>query len=295
MKYSPITRIIYITIVLIISALACSSGTSDSGSLVESAPEQANGNSEASPTESGPTFFVVGDLVEVKDQLIALTSVELIGTTLIATFKVKNTGSEELTLSTFLSFSAKNDQSELLEEDIFDCGPSLGGTIVSGDVVTGQICWNGGSFPARIYYDPSLFGSGTVVWDVPQAATSDISLDADDLKSFAKGDVVEINNLTISLVEITIVNGRLTATFLIENIGTEELIISSFLSFDAKDSNGASLEMDIFDCSPGLDGTVVAGDMLRGSICWIGAAYPLTLYYDASLFGSGTIVWELTE
>lgn len=234
-------------------------------------------------------------MVEVKDQLIALTSVELQGTTLIATFKVKNTGSGELTLSTLLSFSAKNDQSELLEEDIFDCGPSLGGTIVSGDVVTGQICWTGGSFPARIYYDPSLFGSGTVAWDVPQAATSDVSIETDDLISFAISDVVEINNQTISLVEVTIVNGRLTATFLIENTGTSELNISSLLSFDAKDSNGASLEMDIFDCSPGLDGTIVAGDKLRGSICWVSAAFPITIYYDASLFGSGTVVWELTE
>lgn len=295
MKNHSFLRVISIFIVLVISALACGSGASDSGKLLESAGNTTDNSTEENSSDSVPAFFSVGDLVEVKDQIISLTSVELQGNILVATFAVKNTGPGELSLSTLLSFSAKNEQAELLEEDIFDCEPSLGGTIVSGDVITGKICWKGGSFPARIYFDPSLFGSGTVVWDIPQAASSQVLLNADELKSFAVGDVVEINDHTISLVEVSIVNERLTATFLIENMGSSELNISSILSFDTKDLNGASLEMDIFDCSPGLDGTLVVGDKLRGSICWTGASFPVTIYYDASLFGSGTIVWVLTE
>lgn len=301
MKNIKAVKLILIVFFLLASSLACAnSANSNSGVLVEPAPNEADSNSEENvaedaPEESAPAFFAVGDLVETSDEMIALTSVELQGNLLIATFKVKNTSSSELSLSTLLSFSAKNDQSELLEEDIFDCEPSLGGTVVSGDVVTGKICWKGGSFPARLYYDPNLFGSGTVVWDVPEAASINVTLEPDELTSYVVGDVIEIKDQTISLVEVTVVNGRLTATFLVENTGTDELNLSSLLSFDTRGSEGASLDMDIFDCSPGLDGTVVAGDKLRGSICWTGASFPLTIYYDVSLFGSGTVVWEINE
>lgn len=60
MKTTAITRVISLGFFLIISALACSSSTSDSGSLVEPASDQAEDNLEDNPTETGPVFLLLG-------------------------------------------------------------------------------------------------------------------------------------------------------------------------------------------------------------------------------------------
>jgi hypothetical protein len=56
------------------------------------------------------------------------------------------------------------------------------------------------------------------------------------------------------------------------------------------------LEQAIFNCNPGLDGKVLPGDLLRGNICWTGATSDMIkIYYEASLFGEGAVVWEITR
>lgn len=109
------------------------------------------------------------------------------------------------------------------------------------------------------------------------------------------GDIVQVGEHTITLTNATIQNGTLTATFSIENTGSEEISISSLLSFEARDAEGNKLEQSIFDCdSSSLDGKVLPGDRLKGSICWTApGAGPFRIYYEAELFGSGAVVWEV--
>jgi len=111
------------------------------------------------------------------------------------------------------------------------------------------------------------------------------------------GDIVQIKDHTIILNSASLQGSALRANFSIENMGAEEIAVSSIMSFDAKDSDGVTLEMDWFDCgaSP-LDGTVLTGDKLKGDICWSGATTnTVKIYYTTSFLSSGAVVWEITE
>jgi hypothetical protein len=111
------------------------------------------------------------------------------------------------------------------------------------------------------------------------------------------GDVIQVGNHTIVLNSAEVKGNILHANFTVENKGSEDLGVSSVLNFSAKDAEGTKLEQNIFDCgSSGLDGKVLPGDKLRGDICWSGATkMPIKIYYEANLFGSGAIVWEISQ
>jgi len=117
------------------------------------------------------------------------------------------------------------------------------------------------------------------------------------VETYGVGDVIQLKDHTIVLNEATIQGGALQANFTIENIGTDDLAVSSMLSFEAKLDDGTKLDQAIFDCpSSGLDGSVLSGDKLKGWICWSGASSsPVKIYYRASLLGSGAIVWEVAK
>jgi hypothetical protein len=113
---------------------------------------------------------------------------------------------------------------------------------------------------------------------------------------YGVGDVIQVENHTISLNSVEWVGNMLKVNFTIENKGSDEITISSFLLFSARNFEGEKLDQEIFDCSPGLDGSVLAGDRLRGNICYKGAdATPIRIYYEATLFGRGAIVWEVDK
>lgn len=110
---------------------------------------------------------------------------------------------------------------------------------------------------------------------------------------YSVGDVIQVEDHTIVLNSADIQHAIITANFTVENLGTEEMTISSLLCFSAKGSDGTKLGIDF--CSSGLDGTVLPGDKLKGNVCW---KYPpgvegVKVYYDASLFGKGTVVWGI--
>jgi hypothetical protein len=117
------------------------------------------------------------------------------------------------------------------------------------------------------------------------------------IEVFRVGDVVQANNHTIVLNRAGVQGGALKANFTIENTGSDDLAVSSLLSFSAKDSEGSKLEQDIFDCgSSSLDGKVLPGDKLKGDICWkTSAAGVFRIYYEPSLLGSGAVVWEVRK
>jgi len=114
---------------------------------------------------------------------------------------------------------------------------------------------------------------------------------------FKVGDIVEVDKHTIVLNSAEVKGGVVHANFTVENKDTSDLAMSSIMSFTAKDNEGTKLEQEIFDCgSSGLDGKVLPGDKLKGDICWKGAAsFPVKIYYEASLFGSGAVVWEVNQ
>jgi hypothetical protein len=116
------------------------------------------------------------------------------------------------------------------------------------------------------------------------------------MQVYRPGDIVQVRDHTIVLNTATITGGVLKANFTIENKGKADLAVSSMLSFSAKDGDSAKLEQQIFDCGPStLDGKVLPGDKLRGDICWKTTADSARIYYEASLFGSGAVVWEVKK
>ena len=110
------------------------------------------------------------------------------------------------------------------------------------------------------------------------------------------GDLVKTNDHVITLNSTRVENGVLFLNFTVENIGNEEINISSLLNFSARLDDGTSLEQEIFDCGTSLDGKVLVGDKLRGDICYAGAnSFPIKVYYEADWLGSGAVVWQINN
>lgn len=305
---------------LIMSILAC--GTSNTGqkvATVASTPPVKSGELSENPTSlPEPTtpakeateppapanvVYTVGDVVEVGDHRITLLGVTYKGNSLNANFLIENTGTEDLNVSSIMSFSAKDTEGTKLEQEIMDCsGGGLDGKVLPGDKLKGNICW---TLPTattfKLYYEASLFGSGAVVWSLdatnlpsPVADTTGTT-DLTGVTTYKVGDVVEVQTHRITLNSAKILNNILKANFTIENNGTEDLTVSSLMSFTAKADDGTKLEIEIFDCDgSSLDGTVLPSDKLKGNICWkTGGAKTANIYYEDSLFGSGAIVWSI--
>jgi hypothetical protein len=245
--------------------------------------------------------YKVGDVIDLGDHMIAMYGAEYRGDMLDAKFIVGNTGDKEINLSSLLSFSAKNPDSTKLDIDIFDCGSSLDGSMPPGDILRGEICWTGAQPGVKVYYEASLFGTGAVVWEVPETV-ADLDIQFPGLTDleikqtmYKVGELIDADGHYIALTGAEYQNDLLVASFILGNNSDSDVSISSMVSFSAKNPSGEKLEQEIFDCSPGLDGTMVPGDRLQGKICWKGAEPGTKIYYDASLFEAGMIVWEITE
>jgi hypothetical protein len=115
---------------------------------------------------------------------------------------------------------------------------------------------------------------------------------------FEVGDLIEVKEHTIRLNSIEYQGDMLVANFTVENNGDSDVSVSSMMSFSAKKEDGTKLDQEIFDCEgSGLDGKVLAGDKLRGNICWAGASPDdnIKIYYQSDLFGEGAVVWNAVE
>ncbi|MEJ5310505.1 MAG: hypothetical protein WHX52_12085 [Anaerolineae bacterium] len=255
----------------------------------------------SAPSTAAVATFKVGDLVEVEHHTIRLNRVEYQGDILIADFTIENKGSSDVNVSSLMSFSAKKADGTSLSQEIFDCPVSgLDGKVLPGDRLRGGICWSGASPDdgIRIYYQASLFGKGAVVWDAVAGTAEPLETETGSAPTgevYKVGDLVQVGEHTIRLNRVEYRGEVLVANFSIENHGAADLSVSSALSFSARRGDGTKLEQEIFDCdAAGLDGSVLSGDRLRGSICWSGAGpeQGIKLYYEASLFGRGAVVWE---
>lgn len=159
-------RLLFAVGILALLALAC--GSPDNSGVGVTAVPAEEGEVEAEPTTAAPSTFGVGETIEVGDHTIVLNSVEIVDNRITANFTIENSGAAELTISSILSFEARDDTGSQLEQDIFDCGTSsMDGSVLSGDKLTGNICWDGlATDTGKIYYRAELFGSGAVVWEV---------------------------------------------------------------------------------------------------------------------------------
>jgi hypothetical protein len=299
-------------VALLFVSLAC--GSSNEGRVVtQAAPasEQTTVPSSevAAPEETEPVneskpsleVFEVGDLIEVEDHAIRLNGVKYQGTILVANFTIDNLGSDDVSVSSLISFSAKKADGTKLDQEYFDCGDSgLDGSVLPSDKLRGDICWSGAD-PAdgiRIYYEASLFGQGAVVWNAVEGVAEELEANpptTSQVEVFKVGDLIEGKDHTIRLNSIDYQGTVLVANFSVENIGDSDVDMSSMLSFSAKRNDGTKLEQEYFDCGTSqLDGKVLPGDRLRGSVCWSGAKEDegIKIYYEADLFGEGADVWE---
>jgi hypothetical protein len=128
-------------------------------------------------------------------------------------------------------------------------------------------------------------------------ASAAVATSAPTVKSYKIGDVIQVQEHTIVLNEVSLAGKTLVANLTVENLGAEDVVVSSLVSFEARDGEGTPLEIDIFSCGPSLDGTVLAGDKLRGDVCWTAPndATSFRLYYRDNIFGSGAVIWSLAR
>ncbi len=116
------------------------------------------------------------------------------------------------------------------------------------------------------------------------------------LQIYKVGDIVQVQDHTIVLNSARFQGNILRANFTIENKGAKDVIVSSLVSFSAKDTDGVKLEAQIFECGTSLDGKVLPSDKLKGDICWKSTGKtPIRIYYEANFLGSGAVVWEINK
>jgi len=173
----------------------------------------------------------------------------------------------------------------------------LDGAIAPGDKLKGKICWKSATPGAKIYYEENLFSSGAVTWEVTESVPTtgaqipEIDNLALTVETQPIGTEVTLNGENITLNSAAINNGLLSANFTVKNTGTDELNVSSMVSFSARSADGTKLDQEIFDCGTGPDGSVQAGDLIRGDICWSNATSGTKIYYSAGLIGSQYVIW----
>ena len=117
------------------------------------------------------------------------------------------------------------------------------------------------------------------------------------MKTNKIGDVIQVGTQTITLNSVQVTGSEVQANFTVENTGTSSLVVSSLASFEAKTSDGTKLDQDMMNCSSGsLDGTVLAGDKLKGNICWTGTITDsVKIYYTPEIIGGTVVVWEVSK
>jgi hypothetical protein len=258
------------------------------------------------PATSQPTLassYKTGDVVTLQDQQITLNSISYAGGIVKANFIIENNSESEFTVSSMMSFTVKTEDGTKLDQSIMDCGTSFDGQVLPHDRLKGDICWNlSAASNIKIYYEQTMFSSGAIVWAISQnelkpapvaKTTTPMPTTAASVKDAHKiGEVVELSDQRITLNSATISNKILKANFTIENTSTKDIDVSSMLSFEAKNGDGEKLDNNIFDCGTSLDGKIIAGDKLKGDICWnTGGRNDVKLYYQSNLFEGGTVFW----
>lgn len=247
-------------------------------------------------TDSGSDskkVHALGEVVTIKKHRVAMHEAKFTEQGMVAGFTMANDGTESIEVSTIIGWEARNSDGTTLDQDFFACDTGLGGTLMPGELLKGNVCWDGAKPGLKITYTPDLFGD-KVVWEIAEAGTADPGITANASAapaSKAVGEAVILNDQNITLNSATIKSKKLTANFLIVNTGSTDISVSGMMGFEARTPDGTTLEQDFFNCKSDLSGTVMPGDKLKGNICWTNAVEGTKIYYTPSLFGGTTITW----
>jgi hypothetical protein len=132
------------------------------------------------------------------------------------------------------------------------------------------------------------------------------------------GQAVEVNGLTIAMIEVGYDSNQLQVKFVAKNTGSE-VVSTSSIFFSATSTTGMSLKGDYCMVTPAnsqkklssaspFTGILQPGEILKGTICWDGAApqngnqvgyapdlgKPAITLWDVSSAGTGDVPTELT-
>jgi hypothetical protein len=253
-----------------------------------------------------PSVYNVGDTIQVQDHTITVLSVNRDSKSVSLDIQINNTGAKDLDVSSIASFSAKDGDGNRLSQTISLDKPSLDGKVLPNDKLKGTIVYSvpGDAQGLKLFYTPSIFGSGAIVVALDDAAKANPfpkPTDTDGSKSFTKGtvyqtgDAVSNNGVIVRLLDAKLDGDLLSASFVAYNGGQKDTTFSSIASFDAKDGEGTKGSYQFMTDGPSLDGTLLPGDTLRGSLQWKFDTAPsgLKVYFSNSLFGGDTITWAV--
>ncbi len=119
------------------------------------------------PFAKGATFKE-GEAVVNKDVVAKLTEAKVEGKVVTASFVVYNGGQKDVSISSLVSFDAKDGEGTKGKFKLVTQGPQLDGKLVPGDTVKGNLQWEFAAPPkdVKVYYTDGLFGGDTIVWSV---------------------------------------------------------------------------------------------------------------------------------
>lgn len=139
-------------------------GFFDGQKYTEAPAAESSSSAPANPSN----VYHAGDTVQTAEGPITFNSGQVIGNQLITDFTISNTTNEEITISSIMQFTAKNNDGSKLEQDYFNCTISaIDGTIVPGDKTKGGVCYTGlTGGPYRIYYQQGFWNATTYIFEI---------------------------------------------------------------------------------------------------------------------------------
>jgi hypothetical protein len=114
-----------------------------------------------------PVIYKVGEAIDFGGATITLNTAAIQPDNILFTeFLIENKGTKNLDISSMLMFNARNSDGTKLDQEFVNCGSSLDGTILPGDKLKGNVCWNKAADDVKIYFQPALFNDTIIVWEI---------------------------------------------------------------------------------------------------------------------------------
>jgi hypothetical protein len=268
--------------------------------VVEEPPAEV---AEAAPSPDTVEVFRIGYTIEVQDHTFTVLSVDSSGGKILIEVQINNTGTEDLTISSILLFAAKDSTGQKLAYSFALGAGGVDGIVLGNDKLKGTLAYElpAGATGVRLYYTPDLFAEGAIVVALDSAAEQDpfpVPAELASPQAFANGSVYGVGeaisngDVVAALIDSQISGNKVVATFVIRNIGNDDLNLSSIISFEAKDGEGTKGEYSL-SLDGSIDGKILPGDSLRGNVAWTFSGPPtgVKVYFKPALFGGDTIVW----
>ncbi len=111
------------------------------------------------------SVYGVGEAISSGDVVAALINSQISVNNIVATFVIRNTGNDDLNLSSIISFEAKDGEGTKGEYSLSLDG-SIDGKILPGNSLRGNVEWTFAGPPTgvKVYFKPALFDGDTIVW-----------------------------------------------------------------------------------------------------------------------------------